>query len=226
MAASAILNWCCKWAVFLKGQPRVVVSLWQSADSGAPALLKELTSLDKLARAGELAQHIARDHPRRLAGVMVAVLVGISASAYGIASVGPDASSLPQQLLSQPLEIEGLESQLEALAGHRLDLARSEITRASDTADALLQRLGASDDEAASKLRTDLIARRVIEGRPGKLVRARIDQNGHVIELIARYPDDSPDALANTFKRLTLSRAPDGSLRSRIEDAELTPEIR
>ncbi len=157
---------------------------------------------------------------------MVAVLVGISASAYGIASVGPDASSLPRQLLSQPVEIEGLESQLEALAGHRLDLARSEITRASDTADALLQRLGASDDEAASKLRTDLIARRVIEGRPGKLVRARIDQNGHVIELVARYPDDSPDAPANTFKRLTLSRAPDGSLRSRIEDAELTPEIR
>jgi len=91
---------------------------------------------------------------------VLAFFAGLSASAFGIASMGPDASQLPRRLVEQPLTIAGLSDQLEALAEHRLDLARSEVTRASDTADSLLDRLGASDAEAAAFLRSDAQARR------------------------------------------------------------------
>lgn len=153
---------------------------------------------------------------------MVAVLAGLSVSAYGIASIGPDAAALPQRVLSQDLVIDGLSLQLETLAGRRLELARSEVTRASDTADALLQRLGASDPEAAFKLRTDTVARRIVEGQPGKLIRARIDESGRVLELVARFEDDTPEQ----FRRVTLARGDDGDLHARIEQARYTSEVR
>lgn len=152
----------------------------------------------------------------------MAVLAGLSVSAFGIASIGPDAAALPQRILAQDLEIDGLGSQLEMLAGRRLELARSEVTRASDSADALLQRLGAADPEAAFKLRTDTVARRIVEGTPGKLIRARIDESGRVLELVARFEDDSPEH----FRRVTLARGDDGELHARIEQARYTSEAR
>jgi murein DD-endopeptidase MepM/ murein hydrolase activator NlpD len=178
--------------------------------------------LERLAQAGERAQQIVHRHPRRLAGIVVAVLAGISASAFGIASIGPDAATLPQRVLAQDLDIDGLNGQLETLAGRRLELTRSEVTRASDTADALLQRLGASDAEAAFKLRTDMVARRIVEGQPGKLIRARIDEAGRVLELVARFEDDTPEQ----FRRVTLARGDDGELHARIEQARYTSETR
>jgi murein DD-endopeptidase MepM/ murein hydrolase activator NlpD len=181
-----------------------------------------LDSLARLAQAGERAQQIIRRHPRRLAGIVVAVLAGLSVSAFGIASIGPDAAALPQRVLASDLVIDGLSGQLEMLAGRRLELARSDITRASDSADTLLQRLGAADPEAAFKLRTDTVARRIVEGTPGKLIRARIDESGRVLELVARFEDDTPEQ----FRRVTLARGDDGELHARIEQARYTSEMR
>ncbi len=169
---------------------------------------------------------MAHRHPHRVAAATVAVLAGLSASAFGIASIAPDASRLPQRTLNEAVAIEGLEVQLEALAGHHLDLTRADITRASDTADSLLQRLGASDTEMAFKLRTDPIARRIVDGRPGKLIRARVDAAGTVIELVARFAIDGGASPMESFNRISITRDAGLGLNSKLEVAKLTPEVR
>ncbi len=63
-------------------------------------------------------------------------------------------------------------AQLEALASHELTLTRSDVTRATDTADSLLARLGVRDPAAAAFLRSDSTARLVLGGRGGKMVQA------------------------------------------------------
>ncbi len=112
-------------------------------------------------------------HSRGLATTAAVILAGFGATAFGIAPLAPDAADLPQRILVEPVVPAGIEAQLDALAAHSLELSRSDLTRISDTADSLLTRLGVSDIAAAAFLRSDPTARRLLEGRTGKLVQAR-----------------------------------------------------
>lgn len=152
-------------------------------------------------------------------------MAGLSASAFGIATVAPDAADLPVAQVVVPLVVQDLPAQLEALAGHRLTLTRSELTRAGDTADSLLRRLGASDPSAAAFLRSDPTARRLVEGRPGKPVQALVDDAGRLTELVARYPVDTGDGPPEQFQRLTV-RAVNGTWQVSAEQAALVPQLR
>lgn len=192
---------------------------------GCKAPTRELTSLEWLARAGETAHRVARRHPRRVGAAVLGLLAGLSASAFGIASMGPDPSLLPRRTVEQALVVAGLDRQLEALAEHRLDLMRSAQTRPSDTADSLLQRLGASDADAAAFLRADAVGRRIVEGRAGKLLRARIGESGQLLELVARFPLDGGDGPPTRFQRITVERGADG-LHAKAELAPLQTQVR
>ena len=166
-----------------------------------------------------------RRHPRSVTAAVALCLGGFGITAFGVAPLAPDAAELPARLISSPLEIPSLATQMEALAAHRIALFRSETTRAGDTADTLLQRLGASDPALASFIRRDPTARRLIDGRPGKLVRAEIDDTGRVHGLTARYPVTG-DSVPTHFNRLVLERAGDGHWSSRAELAPLQSAIR
>jgi murein DD-endopeptidase MepM/ murein hydrolase activator NlpD len=155
----------------------------------------------------------------------VVALSGFGAAAFGTASLAPDAALLPQRLVSQPVEVAGIESQLEALAAHDLQLSRSDITRANDTPAGLLGRLGVSDDEAVAFLRRDPAARKLLQGRVGKPVQVRADGKGALQELVARYPAERADQLQTHFTRLTIQRV-DGQLRSHVETDRLEPRVR
>lgn len=180
---------------------------------------------ERLAQALQGAQQAAVRHPRRVGAVVLAVTAGLSASAFGIASVAPDAADLPVAQVAVPLVVQDLPAQLEALAGHRLTLTRSDLTRAGDTADSLLRRLGASDPSAAAFLRTDPTARRLIEGRPGKPVQALVDDDGRLTELVARYPVEADNGPPERFHRLTV-RAVNGTWQVSAEQADLQPQLR
>src|SRR4030095_7672296 len=100
-------------------------------------------------------------------------------------------------------------SQLEALAEHDFDLFRSDATRASDTADSLLARLSVNDAAAAAFLRSDPVARKLLEARPGKRVQVRVDATGRLEELVARYAAPGNDKLPTQFTRLRVERIGD-----------------
>jgi murein DD-endopeptidase MepM/ murein hydrolase activator NlpD len=166
------------------------------------------------------------EHRRAIAATSMALLAGFGVAAFAVAPLAPDASELPRRLVSELVQPEAVEPQLEALAGHQLDLQRSELTRAADTPDALLRRLGVADSHAAAFLRSDPLARRLLDGRAGRIVQARARTDGTLLELIARSPAPRSDQAGSHFTRLTVARDGQGQLASREEVAELGSQVR
>ena len=151
-------------------------------------------------------------HRRGLSAGVLVGLAGFGVTAFGIAPMADDPARLPQRLITQTIELPSVSGQLEALAQQGLTLSRGEVTRASDTADSLLRRLGVADVEAAHWLRSDPTARALFTGRPGKLVTAQVSGGGRLLSLVARYPADTdlPAQGAGEFQRLRLTRGEGG----------------
>lgn len=168
---------------------------------------------------------IVSTHPRALASAVALALAGFGAAAYAIASNGPDASDLPRRVVTENVSPEDVSSQLEALAGQSLQLYRSDFTRAGDGAESLLARLGVSDLEAAAFLRRDALARRIFEGRAGKIVRAAATPGGMLDELTVRYAPADNALAATHFERLRIERR-DGRLSASVETAPLAATVR
>ncbi len=171
------------------------------------------------------------EHPRAFFGTLTAVLGGFAATAFGIAPLAPDAAELPRRLVTEAIAPTDIESQLEALAAHELELSRGDLTRATDTADSLLKRLGVADPAAARFLRTDPVARRLLQGRAGKMVQARAESDGRLIELTARFPAEKAEQADTHFTRLSIRRSESadgkpGAWQSRVESAPLTAQVR
>ena len=172
--------------------------------------MKSLTSLD--VAWGYASAHIASfasRYPRTLTASVSLGLAGFAATAFGIAPDVPDAADLPQRTVVESVATVDLRSQVDALAEHDLDLYRSDVTRVSDTADSLLARLNVADARAAAFLRSDSVARRLLEGRAGKRVQVRVDSRGALEELVARYAAPGTDKLPTHFTRLRIQRIAD-----------------
>ena len=173
----------------------------------------------------ERASQFVAHRSRGLPAALIVVLTGFGATAFGIAPLAPDAELLPKRLVTEIVTSAPVEPQLEALAEHELQLYRSELTRSSDTIDSLLRRLNVDDVPAASWIRHDPIARRLLEGRAGKMVQVRVDESGALEELVARYPATNAEQANTHFTRLRIVRN-DGALRVSIESAPLEAQVR
>jgi murein DD-endopeptidase MepM/ murein hydrolase activator NlpD len=168
---------------------------------------------------------IARKHPRSISAVVMLALAGFGVTAFGISPMAPDASDIPKRLVTESVTPVEIQSQLDALAEHELQLYRTDLTRSSDTADTLLRRLNVNDEVAALFLRRDSIAKRVLDGRGGKMIRVQTGENGELVELVARYAPGNPDQLGTHFTRLTVKRI-SGKLYSTVETAPLAAQVR
>jgi murein DD-endopeptidase MepM/ murein hydrolase activator NlpD len=171
------------------------------------------------------AQVAARRHPRRITAAVVLVLSGFAVTAFGIAPLAPDAAALPKRLVVEALAVPGLEAQLDELAQYPLQLDRHGTTRAADTAESLLRRLGVTDPLAAAHLRRDREARRVIDGRGNKMVQARTAADGSLLELVARFPALDAQRARTHFTRLTVRRS-DARFSTFLETVPLVAQTR
>lgn len=157
---------------------------------------------------------------------MVAGLGGFAVTAFGVAPLLPDAANLPVRTLSEAVQPDSLDAQLESLAASTLTLDRSTITRGTDGLQALLQRLGVLDEAGLTGfVRQDALAQRLLQGRGGKLVQARTDAHGALAQLVARFPADKAEQRLTHFNRLTLARV-DGRWQSRLDVAALEASLR
>jgi murein DD-endopeptidase MepM/ murein hydrolase activator NlpD len=187
--------------------------------------LKLLASLDVAWAYGSAhIASLASRHPHAVAASVSLALAGFAVTAFGVGPQVPDAADLPRRTIVENVPTVDLHSQIDALADHRLDLFRSEITRASDTADSLLARLNVADPRAAAFLRGDAIAKRLLDGRAGKRVQVRVDARGALVELLARYAAPSTDKLPTHFTRLRIQRIAD-RLVADVEAAPLTSQV-
>ena len=164
-------------------------------------------------------------HPRGLTSVVILGLAGFAATAFGIAPMAPDVASLPRSVVTEEVLAQGVAAQVEALAQADLLLYRSDVTRPSDTVDSLLRRLNVNDPGAAGFLRADPVARKMLEGRTGKMVQARADAGGRLDELVVRFAAPAGEQLNTHFSRMSVGRV-DGKWRARVELAPLMAQQR
>lgn len=196
----------------------------------SPRLRNQVTSLESadhaLARAAARTKRLVHTHPRSLSAAVMVVLAGFGVTAFGTAPLTMlDASLPPQRLVTETVTPDGIQSQLDALAEHELQLYRTDLTRSTDTADSLLSRLNVSDPAAAQFLRSDATARQLLSGRGGKMVRVQTDELGKLTELVARFAPANPDQLATHFTRLRIERVA-GVFNASLSTAPLAAQVR
>ena len=182
--------------------------------------------LGPLARATDRTQAFAVAHRKSIVATSVALLVGCAAAAFAIAPLAPDAAALPQRLIIEAVLPDAVAPQLESLAAHEFDLNRAEVTRHGDTAGTLLERLGVADASAVEFLRSDANARRLFEGRGGRLVQVSAGADGKLRSLIARSPAPRNEQLATHFARLSVVRDAQGAWQAVEETRPLQSQTR
>ncbi len=176
---------------------------------------------NELSRSLQAVTGLIQRHPKRITGTLAALLLGTGVTAFGVAPLAPDAADLPVRQVLEAVQALPTESQTEVLGDFRYSLFRTENTRSSDTADALLRRLNIDDASASAFLRSDANAHLILTGRPGKAVTVEASDSQQLLKLSMRWPTDD-DTL---FKRLVIERTPAG-LSSRIETAPYAATVR
>jgi murein DD-endopeptidase MepM/ murein hydrolase activator NlpD len=162
-----------------------------------------------------------RRHPKRLAASLAALLLGTGVTAFGVAPLAPDAADLPVRQVLEAVQPLPTQPQTDALSDFRFNLFRTESTRSSDSADALLKRLNLNDSAAAAFLRKDPNAQQILAGRPGKTVTVEASDSQQLRKLSMRWPSDDEAR----FNRLVIERSA-GGFSSRIETAPYTRSAR
>ncbi len=167
-------------------------------------------------------------HPRRVLALVGSVLLGTGATAFAVATLVPDPSTVPVRQVVESVEpaqraigVQTLLSPTEPASIAPFVLYRSETTRSNDTADSLLRRLGVLDAAAVKFIKSDALARQALLGRVGRGITAEVDANNALIKLTARWtPDDSAN-----FQKLIIERK-DNLITSRLEAAPLQTSTR
>lgn len=162
-----------------------------------------------------------RTYPKQITAAIAAVLLSAGGGAFAVASLGPDAAKIPVKQVFEAVTPLPFAEQTEALDSYSFTLFRTEITRSSDTAEALLQRLGIADTSAATFVRTNPEARAALLSRPGRTVTAEATQENALQKLSARWIPDGDGG----FKRLVIEKTP-GGFAARTETDALTPGSR
>ncbi|RYF70558.1 MAG: M23 family metallopeptidase, partial [Comamonadaceae bacterium] len=162
-----------------------------------------------------------RHYPRQISAAIAGLLLCAGGGAFAVASLDQGVSAMPVQQVFEAVAPLALEQQSSDLDRFSFTLFRTDATRASDTADALLGRLGVSDAAAASFIRSNADARAALFSRVGRTVSAELSHDQQLNKLLARWIPNGDGA----FKRLVVERKGDGfSVRS--ESETLTPASR
>ncbi|MES2148247.1 MAG: peptidoglycan DD-metalloendopeptidase family protein [Pseudomonadota bacterium] len=125
--------------------------------------------------------------------------------AAGVAPLAPDASDLPVKSIAQELALPNLDEQIAALQHDAQRFVHEEKVRPGDTLAALLNRLGVDDEAAASFIKSDKVAKAVMQLRTGKRVQAQTGEDGDLQWLRATIVDGKD----NPIKNISITRKGD-----------------
>ena len=169
-------------------------------------------------------RQVIHRHPRGFTTALLCLALfggGAYALAAAVVTLAPDVAQLPVHEVSEAVTPLPLQEQLATIELHHYRLYRSDASRANDTADTLLRRLGLDDPQAAEFLRRDTLVHRHLLGRTGRQLSAEASERNTLLQLTARWsPDDD-----GSFKRLVIERS-GSTFQSRLETASLTASIR
>lgn len=160
-------------------------------------------------------------HPRQMALAGASALMVSAGGALAVAQLGPDPSELPVRTLVESVQPLDLESQAASLELQGLSLLRADTTRANDSPEALLRRLGVVDPSAARFMRKDPLVREAL-ARSGRSVSAETQATSGLQRLSVRWLRQESDT---HFQRLVLLPTAQG-WQSRLETAPLSASVR
>ena len=98
--------------------------------------------------------------------------------AVGVAPLAPDASNLPVKTVTQDLVLPSLDEQISKIVLQQQHYVKEEKIQRGDTLASLLQRLGVDDVNATNFLKSDPVARGVLQARAGKSIRVKTTDEG------------------------------------------------
>ena len=151
-------------------------------------------------------QQLLARHPKYITAGLAALMLGGAGATFAVASLGPDASLLPVTTVIEAVQPLAIAPQIDTLQSQALNLFRSDTTRSTDTAEALLKRLGVFDTAASAFLRSDSTVQQNLLGRAGRNVTVEATHDNTLQKLTARWsPNDD-----GMFKRLTISKTAQG----------------
>jgi murein DD-endopeptidase MepM/ murein hydrolase activator NlpD len=160
-------------------------------------------------------------HPKRISAAIAAMLLGGTGLTFAVANLAPDASAVAIRSVIETLPAPAAVRQFEGLEALSMKLYRSDVTRANDTAETLLKRMGLFDPQAAAFMRNDALAKKILLGRAGRAVTLESSANNELLKLQARWSPDED----GTFRRLSIEKAA-GGFTSRVETVPLTASTR
>ncbi len=167
------------------------------------------------------AARTVREYPKQITATIATFLLCTGGGAFAVAALGPDAADLPVRQVLEAIGTLPIGPQTEALDAYDFTLFRNELTRSSDTAEALLRRLGIVDSVAAAFIRANPDARSALLGRAGRNVSAEATHENQLQKLSARWIPDANGA----FQRFIVELTPRGFV-TRTEVDALTPGSR
>ena len=162
-----------------------------------------------------------RTYPKQIAAAIAALLLCTGGGAFAVASLGPDPSDVPVRRIFEAVAPLPVAAQADALDAYKFTLFRSEVTRSSDTAEALLKRLGIADPAAAAFVRGDARARSALLGTAGRTITAEATDKNKLERLNARWIPNGKGG----FDRFVIEHKGDDFV-TRTESDELTPATR
>jgi murein DD-endopeptidase MepM/ murein hydrolase activator NlpD len=166
--------------------------------------------------------HVLEHHPKQVTAAVAVLLFGAGSAAFAVANFDPMPDNVVVRQVVQDVEPLPLDEQLHQLEDHSFSLYRTEATRASDTVDGLLARLGIADAAAAAFLRHEPTFRSQVLGRAGRLVSVETNDRDELMKLTFRWAPESN----GMFKRLVVNRAAPGVYVSHVDTAPLEVRVR
>jgi murein DD-endopeptidase MepM/ murein hydrolase activator NlpD len=168
------------------------------------------------------AAHALEHHPKHVTALIAALLLGGGGAAFAVAALDAEPADVQVRQVLEAVRPLPVEDQLQALDLQGINLFRTDTTRANDTAEALLSRLGVDDPAAAAFLRKDANFRAQLLGHAGRNVTVEADGAHALHKLSARWaPEDN-----GTFRRLVIERTPQGHFASHVELGALVAATR
>lgn len=121
-----------------------------------------------------------------------ALFVAVCAfGAVGVAPLAPDAADLPVRTITQELSLPSLDEQVATLQANEQHFIREEKVLRGDTLGALMLRMGIDDNEASNFIKSDAVARSLLQVKAGKSIRAQTNDAGELEWLQAGLSDGS-----------------------------------
>ncbi|HEY0847357.1 MAG TPA: peptidoglycan DD-metalloendopeptidase family protein [Noviherbaspirillum sp.] len=143
-----------------------------------------MLTTDKILNLGSsIKRLIGSSRKKRVITASAIFMTVFAFGAAGVAPMAPDAADLPVRSITEELAVPTLSEQIARLQADEQFYLREEKVRPGDTLATLLSRLGVDDDAAASFIKSDRIARNVMQLRAGRRVQAQTNQSGQLQQL-------------------------------------------